>query len=112
MNASTAGYAVVQVDSPMFGLDSRYRGVERGGMSAPNVDTPQYEEFVRWVNEIDLHGWLADRELSRHYRDVFLEAGLAVGLIAVSSADDLEPTWPLLGYDVWAEGVAPLAWPR
>jgi len=112
MSTSIAGYAIVDVGSPMFGIDPRYRGAERGSFGAPVVTSPHYLEFDRWVNEIDLHGWLADRDRSRHYRDVFLDAGLAVELIAVSSADDLEPTWPLLGYDVWAEGVAPLAWPR
>lgn len=112
MNGSTAGYAVVNLDFPMFGIAPKYRGAERGGVNAPNEKDPLYSEFFRWVNEIDVRGWLADRDRSRHYRDVFLDAGQAVELIAVSRGDDLEPSWPLLGYDVWAPGVAPLAWPR
>ena len=112
MEPTTAGYAVVNLEFPIFGVDARYRGVERGGPIAPDEADQGYLDFVRWVNEIDLRGWLTDRDRSRHYRDAFLDAGQAVELIAVSSADEIEPTWPLLGYDVWAPGVAPLAWPR
>ena len=111
-SSPTQGYAIVLRDHPKFGNRPEYRGIDRVNVSTSGIDEldPEFPLFLEYTESQDEAAWLRTAADARRWLAFWRPRAPNSEVIAFSRADDLEPSWPLLGYDIWGPGVAPLAW--